>query len=129
MGGTHHGVKPRTASPEQIHTDRRVDEGFEDRVSARVKYMHLRRILHDALFEHTAPGSFCVIGCDSYCPDCLQRPWCDLGLKFDWEQEDRNGIKAVPAEVLPYVPQSEEPTGDGTDKEVSSSLFFAFAAE
>ena len=98
-------------------------------MSARVKYMHLRRILHDALFEHTAPGSFCVIGCDSYCPDCLQRPWCDLGLKFDWEQEDRNGIKAVPAEVLPYVPQRGEIAGDGTDKEVWSSLFFALAAE
>jgi len=49
--------------------DRRVDVSLEETVPARVKYMHLRRILEDTSFDHTAPGSFCVIGCNSYCPD------------------------------------------------------------
>ncbi|NQT91500.1 MAG: hypothetical protein HQ559_01975 [Lentisphaerae bacterium] len=108
--------------------DRRVDLSLEEDVPTRVKYMHVKRMLENASFDHMEAGSCCVVGCGCYCPDCLQRPWCDLGMESDWEQEDRDGRRAVPAEVLPHVPQRDDTTGDGADKETASSLFFAFAA-
>lgn len=69
----------------------------------RVKYMFLDKLLRGAAFDYTNEDSTCIIGCDSYCPECLQRPWCEMGLDFDWNGEDRNGRKAVPAELLPFV--------------------------
>lgn len=41
--------------------------------------------------------------CSGYCPDCLQRPWCDHGQLTDWPEDEKAGRMVVPDAVRTYV--------------------------
>lgn len=57
-------------------------------VPARVSYKFLRDHLREATFQHTDPMTTTHIGCDGYCPDCCQQPYCDIGRDSDWGEDD-----------------------------------------
>ncbi len=52
---------------------------FQPGIPARLVYSYLRDELDRQSFEFLAPGTTCHLdGCHGSCPDCFQRPWCDL---------------------------------------------------
>lgn len=57
---------------------------LEDGIPPRPRYDYLRKTLHETDFDFLPPGTTCLMGeCGGYCPDCFQRPWCDLGQEWD----------------------------------------------
>ncbi|MBN1676193.1 MAG: hypothetical protein JXR37_34435 [Kiritimatiellae bacterium] len=55
-------------------------------VPARPVYEALCRELKRQDFEITGPATQChLLLCSGYCPDCFQRPWCEVGLEWDGE--------------------------------------------
>jgi len=60
-------------------------------VPERSVYRYLRSELLDSTFEYLASGAMCIInGCGGWCPDCFQRPWCQIAAEM--EQEEQNPV-------------------------------------
>jgi hypothetical protein len=51
-------------------------------------------------------GGWVIDGCSGYCPECVQRPWCNNGQELCWpEDEEAQGIHFVEA-LKDYVSPS-----------------------
>lgn len=51
-------------------------------------------------------GGWHLDGCTGYCPDCIQRPWCDTGQKICWPEDEDAGMMHLPDAVKKYVSAS-----------------------
>lgn len=69
----------------------------------KLEYNYLREELKDEDFQHLAPGmTMHIDGCSCFCPECVQRPWCERGMtKFDEDIEA--GRMVVPSAVNKYL--------------------------
>lgn len=65
----------------------------------RVRYACLLRTAREETFDFVAPGTRMALGCDGYCPGCLQRPWCAEGQESDWPEDEDAGGMAIPEEA------------------------------
>ncbi len=67
---------------------RQVALSLHDGVPSKLVYAYLRQTLTDEPFELLPHVSTTWLdGCSGYCPDCFQRPWCEVGMEPDWEEE------------------------------------------
>lgn len=67
----------------------------------RLLYAYLHETLGET-FEVSNGG--CVIdGCSGYCPDCIQRPWCDTGQDSCWSEDVEAGKIHFTEALTPYV--------------------------
>ncbi len=77
---------------------RGVSLDLRDGTPARAAYEYLLKTLTEEDFEHTGPGVVTHLdGCSGYCPDCFQRPWCDLGQEEQWEQDGEGASRTDPS--------------------------------
>lgn len=84
--------------------DRQVIVEYQDGVPLKLAYSELRRNLLESEFEIMAPGTTChLTGCTGYCPDCFQRPWCEMGKDLSWPEDEKLGSMAMPAACRPFV--------------------------
>jgi hypothetical protein len=44
-----------------------------------------------------------LTGCTGFCPDCLQRPWCDNGCTSLWQEDEAAGKMVFPASTQRYA--------------------------
>lgn len=62
-------------------------------------------------------GTWHLDGCSGYCPECIQRPWCDVGQKDIFSEDEEAGCMKVPALALKYAaswPADLEQASSGT---------------
>ena len=91
--------------------ERGVSIGLEAMLPSRVAYACLKKMLVETELEFLPPGTTCVLsGCDGYCPDCAQRPWCEMGQESDWPEDSEaghtvcSGAAAAGDMAGPYLP-------------------------
>jgi len=82
--------------------DRDIAVDIHDGVPARLAYALVRKEA-ESEFEVTAPGTTTHIGCSAYCPECVQRPWCEVGREESWPEDEEAGHRVVTPEVAPYL--------------------------
>lgn len=79
---------------------RGIEVDLQEGLPPRIAYRCLKADVEREPFEHLAPGTTChLTACTSYCPECLQRPWCENGLEEDWPEDEDAGHKVCPEEV------------------------------
>ena len=78
---------------------------FKEEVPLRLKYMHLLEIL-DEEFEEIVEGFWHLDGCTGSCPYCFQRPWCELGCRSCWSEDEKVGKMFLIEPVKEYVSPS-----------------------
>ena len=85
-----------------------VSVDFQSGVPSRLVYARLRREMAESEFEIMAPGTIChLTGCTGYCPECFQRPWCEMGQETDWPEDQEAGTMVVPQEVKRWISEPE----------------------
>lgn len=89
----------RAEQIQQLLARCRVEVVLPAAMPLRVRYACLLRIAREETFEFVAPGTRAVLGCDGYCPGCLQRPWCAEGRESDWPEDEDAGGLAMPEEA------------------------------
>lgn len=88
--------------------ERQVVIEYQDGVPVRLAYSELRRSLQESQFEILAHGATChLTGCTGYCPECFQRPWCDVGMDLSWPEDGAIGGMALPEVCKPFVERAE----------------------
>lgn len=83
---------------------------LNDDIPPRLVYGYLMEELGET-FELDAQGGWFLNGCNGYCPGCFQRPWCDIGQRSCWTEDEKAGKMHLPELLEPYVsasPQSLE---------------------
>jgi hypothetical protein len=135
------GALPDTSTLDEAALSAELEKLFENLVSRnicfyvydgvpdRITYLLAKQCLREP-FEHSAPNTVTHIGCNAWCPGCLQRPWCEAGQELGWPEDDEAGEMVVPEEITSYVNEAttcehvEESSGrDGTahpDKALAS---------
>ena len=71
------------------------------------------RLVYDSILEWIGEkfdlcpgGGWHLDGCTGYCPDCIQRPWCEAGQELCWPDDKEAGKMALPKELKGYVSAS-----------------------
>ena len=82
---------------------RRVWIDIMGNVPPRMLYELVRSELRGRVFWHTAPGTVNRIGCSTYCPGCVQRPWCAMGRLESWPEDEASGSMAIPDSAIAFV--------------------------
>ncbi len=60
---------------------------FQERLPARLAYQELYRIVTTESFEVTGPDTRTHLTCcTGYCPDCIQKPYCDIIEDMDEDE-------------------------------------------
>jgi hypothetical protein len=58
--------------------------GMPPSVPEREVYAYLFKELPVTRFDHTGPGTWCVLdGCNGYCEGCFQARWCDIAGELE----------------------------------------------
>lgn len=70
-----------------------------------LQYNYLLEYL-DEEYDIIIDGSWHLDGCTGYCPDCIQRPWCETGNKSCWPEDEEAGEINLPESVKKYVSSS-----------------------
>lgn len=80
--------------------------GLREEMPPRLLYTYLYRELDDAfdLFD----GSWHIDGCSGYCPGCIQRPWCEVGQRGCWTEDEEAGKMYLTEELAPFVSASPQ---------------------
>jgi len=78
---------------------------LQEGVPARLALRYLARTLSETGFEITGAASWWNLdGCHGFCPECFQRPWCDVGACSTWpEDEEAGGGRLVPPEAADFA--------------------------
>jgi len=71
-------------------------------VPARFVYTIVREVLNEE-FEFIVGGGWHIDGCSGVCPECFQRPWCEVGGSSCWTEDEEAGEMVYPPEVRRYV--------------------------
>lgn len=83
---------------------------LNDDIPPRLVYENLLEHLGED-FEFDPGGGWCFDGCTGYCPDCFQRPWCEVGSSSCWPEDEEAGKMSLIESLNRYVsasPQSLE---------------------
>jgi hypothetical protein len=84
-----------------------VIEACSDDVPERLWYEYLYRKLGEEEFEFVESGALVFMtGCDGYCPDCVQRPWCANGSSSCWPEDEEAGHMVVADRARRFVSAS-----------------------
>ncbi len=76
-------------------------------VPDRLVYAYLREEVEGKEFDIMAPGGMVMLdGCNGFCPDCFQRPWCEQGAELVYVEDEDCGKMALPTCLAPYVSAS-----------------------
>ena len=68
----------------------------------RLVYDYLLEIMEDE-WDFIMKGCWHLDGCTGYCPDCVQRPWCEFGTSSYWNEDEEAGTMVFPESVKKYV--------------------------
>ena len=79
--------------------DKNVLVDMQEGVPPKIAYAYLLRVAREERFEHLAPGTFQHIGCSAYCPECVQRHWCETGMEEEWPEDKESAKPVVSKEV------------------------------
>ncbi len=74
-------------------------------IPPKVMYQYLWDSLEE-VFELDEEGGWVLDGCNGYCPDCFQRPWCETGTTSHWPEDEKAGKMNLPDILSPYVSAS-----------------------
>ena len=72
------------------------------------------RLLYAYLFEtlddhfEVSGGGWNIDGCSGFCPDCIQRPWCNTGQSGCWTEDEVAGKMYLTPELSPYISASPQ---------------------
>ena len=85
---SHEGIGAELARLTDLLERRGVCLELQETVPTRVAYQWLCKELRQTQFEYLPRGAqIHLTGCTGYCPDCIQRPWCDVMDDTDpWDQ-------------------------------------------
>lgn len=81
-----------------LFADVNVQVELQGNLPSQLVYEHLLEMLEDD-FDIMVDGMWHIHGCTGYCPGCFQRPWCELGTRSCWP-EDEDAGKMVLIELL-----------------------------
>lgn len=68
-----------------------VSADYVDRLPHRVAYEMVFGEL-DEVFDILGGGIWHLDGCSGFCPDCIQRPWCEIGWTLCFEEDETEGV-------------------------------------
>ena len=78
---------------------------LKDDLPPRLIYEDVMDMLEDE-FDLVVGGWWHLDGCTGYCPDCLQRPWCEQGCSSCWNEDKEAGYMVFPDAAKKYVSPS-----------------------
>ncbi len=78
---------------------------LKEGMPARLVYQHLIETLDDE-FSLMQGGFWHLDGCTGYCPDCIQRPWCEGGCQSCWDEDEEAGEMFVAEPLKKYLSAS-----------------------
>lgn len=79
--------------------------GLTEELPPRLLYEYLLETLEKE-FDIISDGFWHLDGCSGYCPDCIQRPWCEMGNSSCWEEDKAAGEMYLPESVQRFVSAS-----------------------
>lgn len=89
---------------EKFHTIH-VEVDFVDEVPPRILYEYLWEMLDDES-EFLGMAGWHIDACSGFCPECIRRPWCDVGGALCFDEDEAAGAMALPDQVRRYVSAS-----------------------
>lgn len=114
------GLEPPGKDPEQM-SDEEVEAGLErilvavdqadmgiglvNELPPYVTYLMLVEYLAED-HDRIGGGGWVFDGCSGYCPDCLQRPWCETGNSSCWSEDEEAGAMYLREELKKFVSPS-----------------------
>jgi hypothetical protein len=78
---------------------------FRDGVPERLIYEYVYNT-RDTQYSLLAHGDTIVDSCRSYCPECIQRPWCEVGQSNCWLEDEDVGKIHFPDSLKGIVSSS-----------------------
>jgi hypothetical protein len=78
---------------------------FQEGIPPRLVYENLIEMLKEN-FEIMTGGFWVLSACTGYCPDCFQRPWCELGTASCWSEDKKIGEMFLHDSVRRFVSAS-----------------------
>lgn len=85
-----------------LFADVSVQVELQGELPSRLLYVYLLERL-EADFDILVDGMWHIDGCSGYCPGCFQRPWCDIGSRSCWREDEEAGKMALIELVEQYV--------------------------
>ncbi|MFH0879721.1 MAG: hypothetical protein V2A34_08410 [Lentisphaerota bacterium] len=79
--------------------ERNVEAFLQPELPLRIQYACLLHIARNETFPPIQKGTNLVVGCDAFCPDCLQRFWCEDGRETSWPEDEDAGEMVLSEEL------------------------------
>ena len=77
---------------------------FAGEIPARLAYQEVASSLAEQPIEFMGPGTTMHLdACSGCCPECVRRPWCEIGGESSWPEDEEAGHIVFPDAVKPYV--------------------------
>ncbi|MFW5802729.1 MAG: hypothetical protein ACOCWJ_02315 [Verrucomicrobiota bacterium] len=77
---------------------------FAGEIPSRLAYREVASSLGEGPIGFMGPTTTMHLdACNGCCPECIRRPWCEIGCENSWPEDEKAGHIVFPDAVKPYV--------------------------